>query len=254
MDTVKAIVLDDEKHCVESLCLDIERYCPEVEVVAALTSAKECLSAIKKLRPELLFLDIEMPWMNGFELLEYLYPTDFEVIFVTAYDSYAVQAFRASAVDYLMKPVDKNDLIDAVEKVKTRISNNGRTEQAHIRTLLDDYFSKRKVSKIALPDKDGQKFVELDQIMYVEASSNYSNLHLADGNTLLVTLTLKHIDSKLDDERFIRVHHSFIINMDHVTQYVKSDGGYLVMKDGSQVPISRSKRPGLRELIETEFK
>lgn len=254
MYTIKAIVLDDEKHCVESLCLDIERYCPEIEVVAALISAKECLSAIKRLKPDLLFLDIEMPWMNGFELLEYLYPTDFEVIFVTAYDSYAVQAFRASAVDYLMKPVDKNDLCDAVNKVKGRIANDGLSDQVRIRSLLDNYFSKKKVSKIALPDKDGQKFVELDEIMYVEASSNYSNLHLTTGDNLLVTLTLKHIEGKLDDERFVRVHHSFIINMDHVMQYVKSDGGYLVMTDGSQVPISRSRRSDVREIIETEFK
>lgn len=253
MEKIKAIVLDDEKHCVESLVLDIQRYCPEIEVVAELTSAKECLNAIKRLNPDLLFLDIEMPWMNGFELLEFLYPTEFEVVFVTAYDSYAVQAFRTSAVDYLMKPVDKKDLIDAVEKVRARLAPDNSTDHARIRNLLDNYFSRKKINKISLPDKDGQKFIEMDDILYVEASSNYSNLHLINTNNILVTLTLKNIESKLTDERFVRVHHSFIINLDHVTQFVKADGGCLVMSDGSEVPISRSKRSAVRGIIDSEF-
>lgn len=249
---IKAIVLDDEQHCVESLCLDLERYCPEVDVVAAMTSVKDCLAEVKKVKPDLLFLDIEMPWMNGFEFIDFLQPIDFEVIFVTAYDSYALKAFRASAVDYLMKPVDKNDLIEAVNKVISRKSDQSGSAD-HMKQLLDQYFSRQKSHKITIPDKDGQTFISLEKIIYIEASSNYSNIHLEDGTTNLVTMTLKHMHQKLNDERFVRVHHSFIINMDHVFQYIKSEGGYLVMTDQSKIPISRSKRSEIKEIIESEF-
>ncbi len=251
---IKAIILDDEQHCVDSLFLDLERYCPEVHIVHALTSSKDCLTAIRKESPDLLFLDIEMPWMNGFELLDFLHPIDFEVIFVTAYDSYAVQAFRASAADYLMKPIDRSDLIDAVKKVKSRIEQGNSSTQIDMKTMLDNYFMGQKVQKIMLPDKDGQKFVELDSIMYVEAMSNYAKLHLINGDSILVTLTLKNIEQRLEGARFIRVHHSFIINMDHVSQYVRTDGGYLVMANQAKIPISRSRRSDIKEIIKAEFK
>ncbi len=250
---IQAVLLDDEKHCIESLALDINKYCPEISIVKELTSAKEGLKYLKSNAPDILFLDIEMPWMNGFELLEYLQPINFEVIFVTAYDTYALKAFKVCAIDYLMKPIDKDDLIKAVEKVKSKI---GSTEQGNdkIHNLLESYFSKKSTKKIAFAEKDRQQFIDPKDILFVSADSNYSKVKLENGQSLTLSMTLKSIESKLDLEGFLRVHHSYLVNMDKVIQYVKADGGYLVLVDNSMIPISRSKRGDLKSFLEQDFK
>jgi two-component system LytT family response regulator len=250
---IKAILIDDEPHCLESLSLDLAKYCPEIEVCKTLSSSKEGLKYIKTMQPDLLFLDIEMPWMNGFELLEYLSPIDFEVIFVTAYDSYAVNAFKVNAVDYLMKPIDREDLKAAVSKVKEKLMSkeNGNDKIHH---LLDQYFNSKSQKKIVFPEKDRQKFVDPNNIIYVKAESNYSNVILKGESPLMLSITLKTIEQKLEGLGFMRVHHSYLVNMDKVNQYVKSDGGYLIMTDKSMIPISRSKKSDLKTFLESDYK
>lgn len=250
---IKAILIDDEPHCLESLSLDLAKYCPEIEVCKALSSSKDGLKYIKLIKPDLLFLDIEMPWMNGFEMLEYLHPIDFEVIFVTAYDSYAVNAFKVNAIDYLMKPIDREDLKTAVTKVKNKLmSNGGSNDKIHL--LLDQYFNSKSQKKIVFPEKDRQKFVDPSQIISVKAESNYSRVILEGESPLTLSITLKSIEEKLEGLSFMRVHHSYLVNMDKVTQYVKSDGGYLIMSDNTMIPISRSKKSDLKTFLESDFK
>ncbi|MDF1695940.1 MAG: LytTR family DNA-binding domain-containing protein [Saprospiraceae bacterium] len=249
---IKAILIDDEPHCLESLSLDLAKYCPEVEIIKMLSSSKDGLKYIKRANPDVLFLDIEMPWMNGFELLEYLSPIDFEVVFVTAYDSYAVNAFKVSAVDYLMKPVDRHDLKSAVDKVKAKlVSKNGNNDRIH--SLLDQYFNSKTNQKIVFSEKDRQKFVDPNHIISVKAESNYSKVILEGQKPLTLSITLKAIEEKLEGMGFMRVHHSYLVNMNKVSQYVKSEGGYLVMSDNTIIPISRSKKPNLKTFLERDF-
>lgn len=249
---IKALLLDDEAHCLESLSLDIEKYCPEIEICSAVNSAKAGLKQIKQIKPDLVFLDIEMPWMNGFELLDYLKPIDFEVIFVTAYDSYAVKAFKVNAIDYLMKPVDKDDLIKAVKKVKAKLAQN-ESSQPNIHTLLDQYFDNRNQKKIIFAEKDRQNLVSTDDIIYAKAESNYSKIVLQNEPSLTLSITLKTIEKKLQGHRFLRVHHSYLVNMNKVSQYIKTDGGYLVLSDDSQIPISRSRKEDLKSLLKEDY-
>jgi two-component system LytT family response regulator len=250
---IKAILIDDEPHCLESLSLDLAKYCPEIEVSKMLSSSKDGLKYIKTMKPDLIFLDIEMPWMNGFEMLEYLSPIDFEVIFVTAYDSYAVNAFKVNAIDYLMKPIDKADLKTAVDKVKAKLlSKDSGNDKIH--QLLEQYFNSRSLKKIAFAEKDRQKFVDPNDIISVKAESNYSQVMLEGESPLTLSITLKSIEEKLEGLGFMRVHHSYLVNMDKVTQYVKSDGGYLIMSDNSIIPISRSKKSELKTFLESDYK
>lgn len=250
---IKAILIDDEPHCLESLSLDLAKYCPDVEVTKMLSSSKDGLKYIKNTKPDLLFLDIEMPWMNGFELLEYLSPIDFEVIFVTAYDSYAVNAFKVNAIDYLMKPIDREDLKAAVAKVKAKLmSKDNGNDKIHL--LLDQYFNSKSQKKIVFPEKDRQKFVDPNDIISVKAESNYSQVMIEGESPLTLSITLKAIEEKLDGLGFMRVHHSYLVNMDKVSQYVKSDGGYLIMSDNSMIPISRSKKSELKTFLESDYK
>lgn len=245
---ISAIILDDEKHCIESLRLDLTKYCPEVDIIATCTSSKDGLQSIKKLKPDLVFLDIEMPWMNGFELLDVLQPVEFDVIFVTAYDSYAMKAFRVSAVDYLLKPISKDDLINAVKRIHKKINDNG-TER--IQALLDDYFVRQHQSRITIPEKDGYQFLDIPTILYVESDGNYSRIHLLNKPSLFVSMTLKDLELKLTGNNFCRVHHSYLANLDNVDKYVRSEGGYLIMKNGAIVPVSRAKKGELKAVIQS---
>lgn len=249
---IKTIIIDDEAHCIESLSLDLEKYCPDIEIVHKTASSKDGLTAIKKLKPDLVFLDIEMPWMNGFEMLELLHPFTFEVIFVTAFDSYAIDAFKVSAIDYLMKPVDKEDLIRSVEKVKQRLSSSV-SDGEKIHAMLETFFNSQQHKKIIFSERNKQQFVDPSQILYVKAESNYSQVFLEGQKSLTLSFTLKSIEEKLKDYEFLRVHHSYLVNMNKVTQYIKAEGGYLMVGENTMIPISRSKRSDLKTFLETDF-
>jgi two-component system, LytTR family, response regulator len=241
---IKAILIDDEVHCLDTLNILVSDYCPEVHVVEQCASAKKGLEAIKKFNPELLFLDIEMPMMNGFELLEQFKEIPFSVIFTTSYDQYAIKAIRFSALDYLLKPIDPKELVVAVHKVELH-KTPPSAEQ--FRMLIDQIQNKETgFTKIAVPTFEGFELIPVDQVIRCEADDNYTHIYLKNKSKITACRTLKEMEEQLQDfSFFIRVHHSWIVNLNEVTKYVRGEGGYLIMTDGSTVNVSRSRKDSL---------
>ena len=240
---IKAILIDDEEHCRESLSIQLARYCPEVSLLAACPSAAEGLKAIEQLHPDVVFLDVEMPRMNGFELLQGFTNIPFAVIFTTGYDAYAIKAIRFSALDYLLKPIDKDELIKAIAKVHTKPVP---TINQQFDILLEKLSDKPvKLQKIALPSLEGFELVQLESILRCESDSNYTYVYLKTGRRLLVSRTLKEIEELLEGHSFLRVHHSHVVNLNEIERYVRGEGGYLIMSDQSSVTVSRSRKEAL---------
>jgi two-component system LytT family response regulator len=237
---IKAIIIDDEQHNRENLLQMISGHCPDVDVVALCNTAEDGRERILAINPDLIFLDIEMPGENGFSLLENLPRIDFEVIFVTAYNHYSLKAIKFSALDYILKPVDTNDLIAAVAKAKAKIQQ--KQENLLLRNLLDNAHRSNACKTIALSMSDKVEFIEISTIIRCESDSNYTTFFLKSGEKLLVSKTLKEYDELLSPYGFLRVHQSHLINLKEMKSYIKSDGGYIQMKDGSSVSISRQRR------------
>ena len=238
---IRAIIIDDELHCVETLNLLIKEYCTGIEVIEQCNSAKKALDAIANLKPDLVFLDIEMPIMNGFELLEQLSSISFAIIFTTSYDQYAIKAIRFSALDYLLKPIDPKELIRAVKKVEEE-RHLPIAEQFQI--LLNQIQGRTGgFSKIAIPTADGFELIYAEHIICCEAHDNYTHFLLKNKNKVIACRTLKEIEEQLQVfPFFVRVHNSYIINLNEVTKYVRGEGGYLIMSDGSSINVSRSRK------------
>jgi two-component system, LytTR family, response regulator len=244
---IKALIIDDEPQSAQSLQKDLETNCKQVLIAGTCHSAKEGIMAIKKEKPDLIFLDIEMPWMNGFEMLEVLDKISFSIIFTTAYDQFAAKAFRISAVDYLLKPIDVNDLKEAVKKVEQKILQ--QQGQANIENLLQNIKQPYTQQKIALPNKDGYEFVEVSHIVYCQAEGAYTKVFLDNKKYILVSKTLGDIEELLPNDIFQRIHHSTIINLQYVTHFVRSDGGYVKMTSGEQLAVSKSRKETLMEKL-----
>jgi two-component system LytT family response regulator len=245
---IKAVLIDDEKNTLELLEWQLQNYCPQVTPVALCASADEGIAAIKKHAPQLVFLDIEMPRKNGFEVLLAFPDPDFEVIFTTAYDQFALKAFKFAALDYLLKPVDANDLQVAVERYEKLHRQRDFKQQLHI--LLQQYQQPQGLpGKIPLATQEGIFFADPQQIVHCEAASNYCFVHFSDKSKLVLSKTLKDMEDLLLSFGFLRVHHSHLINLKHVKRYVKSDGGYIELSNGAQITISRQRRDMVVELL-----
>lgn len=202
--------------------------------------------AIKKEKPDLIFLDIEMPWMNGFEMLDVLDEIHFSVIFTTAHDQFAAKAFRISAVDYLLKPIDANDLKEAVKKAQQKVEQQG---QANIENLLRNIKQPSSQQKIALPYRDGYEFVEVTHIIYCQAEGAYTKVFLDNKKYIVVSKTLGDIEELLPADLFQRIHHSTVVNLDYVTHFVRSDGGYVKLQTGESLIVSKSKKEAVMERL-----
>lgn len=237
---IRAIIVDDEPYSCEVLYTLLERYCPEIKVEAVCYSAQEAITAITKNHPQLVFLDIEMPHINGFQLLEKLSRIDFELIFTTSYDQYAIKAIRFSALDYLLKPVDREELQVAVKKAVSRLENPLPQQLEILLQRLNR--PANQVKQIPLPTIEGLQLVPLDSIISCASSSNYTILFLKENQKLIVSRTLKEIEEMLEDHAFLRVHHSHLVNLNEVRKYIRGEGGTLIMSDGSSVNVSRSKK------------
>ncbi len=237
---MKAIIVDDEEKSRVTLKNLVERHCPAVEVMQLCGSVEEAMEAIKMHSPELVFLDIEMPFDNGFRLLEMIPEPGFDVIFTTAYDHYAIKAIRFSAMDYLLKPVEVDELKAAVKKAGRKL--RGKSAPANYELLLAALKIKSKTAKIAVPTFDGLQMVNVEDIVKCTADESYTHITLAGGQKLVVSRILKDFDELLCDLNFFRVHNSSLINLIHVRRYVKGDGGYVVMSDGETVEVSRRKK------------
>ncbi len=243
---IHSIIIDDEQHCVKALLNDLQRNCPSVEVLDSCYSAKEGIMSIKKNNPALVFLDVEMPWMNGFEMLEVLGDINFAIIFTTAHDEFAARAFRISAVDYLLKPIGADDLKEAVKKAEQKLQQTGNL---HIENLLQNIKRPSGQQKIALPYKEGYEFVEVSHINYCQAEGAYTKVFLDNRKYILVSKTLGDIEELLDEDLFQRIHHSTVVNLGFITHFVRSDGGYVKLQTGEQLPVSKSKKEGLMERL-----
>lgn len=239
---LRTILIDDEPDNVRLLALQLERHCPQVDVVAQVTTAEEGLRDIRTLRPDLVFLDIEMPRMNGFQLLEQLEEIPFALVFVTAYDQFALKAFRFSALDYLLKPVDLAELQSAVRKAERRQHPDPRQLE-----LLRSQYRGTPPSKIAVPQQNGVTFVELNEIIYAEADSNYTKLILSNGRSHLLTKTLREVQEVLEARNFLRVHRQYLVNLDHIKRYVRGEGMYLVLSNDASIPVARNQKDRLVE-------
>jgi two-component system LytT family response regulator len=235
-----AVIVDDEQNAVEALALMLAGYCANVRVVGKALSSREAVELIREKRPDLVFLDIEMPRQTGFSVLEAFPERDFAVIFVTAYDHYAIQAIKFSALDYLLKPVDRDELILAVERAKSArasmVSLHGNFR------VLRENLTSQVPETLALPIFEGFEFVRIKEILRVEASGRYSVVHFLGGKTLTVSRNLGEFEKLLDGLGFHRVHHSHLVSLAHAKSYLRQDGGTVVMADGAHVPVARTKK------------
>lgn len=245
---IQAILIDDEKNALEMMEWLLKTYCPQVEVLAMCNSAEEGIKAIHLFKPQVVFLDIEMPKMNGFALLEQFDTLFFHVVFCTAYDQFAIKAFRYSALNYLLKPVDPEDLKETVKRIEQR---NAVATKEQFDLLLQQIKEPVKTTpqRIALTTSDGLIFVPTADIIYCEAESNYTNVVLDGGKKILVSKILKEMDEALSGDDFYRVHSSFLININRIKKFVRNDGGYLVMDNDAVIGISRSRRQEFMELF-----
>lgn len=238
---IKSIIIDDEADARESLQMALNTYCPEVHIVATCASASEGLQAIERFQPDLIFLDIQMPHMSGFDLLKQLDTIDFATIFITAYDSFAIKAIKFSAFDYLLKPLDIEDLQESIQRFveETKEKVDVRYEQLfhnlHPSTA-------QSFERLAISTSEGMEFIQVEDMIYCQASGNYTVVHLISKKQLLVSKTLKEFELLLGDKGFCRVHHASLIHLKHVQKYIKGEGGYVLLSEGHSVDISRRRK------------
>ncbi|MBC7947892.1 MAG: response regulator transcription factor [Chitinophagaceae bacterium] len=245
---IKTVIIDDELDGCEVLSTLLERYCPQVAIVGVCNTPEEGLEVLADKTIQLVFLDIQMPRMNGFELLECLQPVNFGVIFTTSYDQFAIKAIRASALDYLLKPVDKEELQASVKKAEEQLHSSS-TQQLSV--LLSQLRSPGKTGhRIALPTMEGLQIIPAESIISCASSSNYTILSLKENQRIVVSRTLKEIEEMLEEYAFLRVHHSYLVNLNEIRKYIRGEGGSLVMSDGSSVDVSRSKKEFLLKRLQ----
>jgi two-component system LytT family response regulator len=246
---IKAIIIDDEKSAVTSIELTLKEYCPSVEVVGKAYSAKDGIKEIETKMPDLVFLDIQMPHVSGIELLEQIEQRNFDVIFVTAFNEFAVKAFKLNAIDYLLKPVSIPELIKAVHKVSANRSN--------LATASDklDRLKAGLSGKVGLPFSSGTEYIRISDIIRIEADGSYCKVVTTDGKTRLISRNLKEMHTSLEDQSFYRTHKSHLINLEHIKKYSPlKDGGLIEMADGVNIEIARSSKAEFSALLKDLYK
>ena len=243
---MKAVIIDDEKDSRQILANYLQKYCADVEVMGFGESVATGLDIIRKVQPDIVFLDIEMPYGNGFDLLAKAGEINFETVFVTAFDNYAIQALNQSAAYYLLKPIDIDELIKAVDKIRKERELDNYTQ--HARVLLDN-INKSAPQKIMLPTMEGFEIVNIDTIIYCEAVDNFTRFHFQQGQPLMICRTLKYFEDVLKDHHFLRIHRSHMINLNFVVRYSKGKGGSVTMKNDRELEVSPNKKEELLSLF-----
>lgn len=250
---IRAIIIDDEPSAVNVLSLLLKKKCKEdVEIIATSFSPEEGRKLIEQHSPDLVFLDIEMPGMTGVDLLRSFKYPGFRVIFVTAYDAYAVEAFKLSAVDYLLKPVEGDDVVRAVNKIKNDINKNQNPISTRLQQLekILKHNSLAAETKIGIAMADKIVFINIPDILYCEASGSYTHVFLKDGTKLLGSKALGEFETQLAEHKFFRIHHSYLINLNHIKEFQRHDGGYVIMDNNIQLEVSQRKRKDFLEAID----
>jgi two-component system LytT family response regulator len=244
---MKAVIVDDEKDSRQILANYLSKYCPEVKLCGFGESVATGLQAISEHQPDIVFLDIEMPYGNGFDLLDKAGDANFETIFVTAFGNYAIQALNQSAAYYLLKPIDIDELVKAVQKIRTERESENYTE--HSRVLLGNLRNGAQ-QKIMLPTMEGFEIVAINTILYCEAVDNFTRFVFESGAPLLICRTLKYFEEVLGEHRFLRIHRSYLINPEHVIRYSKGKGGAVMMKNNRELEISPTRKKEFLALFE----
>lgn len=239
---INAIIVDDELKSRESLKILLEEFCDNVTVKALCQDVAEAVQAIQQYKPDVVFLDIQLQRETGFDLLTKLGDFNFEVIFTTAYAEYAIKAFKFAAIDYLLKPIDIEELKRALSKVEKRMNDSISLRLQQLMQNLKNTSSENY--KLALPTTDGLVFVKMQDILYCEASSNYTEITVTDGKKYIVSRTLKEYEDMLGEHNFYRIHNSYLINLNAIKKYVRGEGGYVIMANDKSLDVSKRKKEG----------
>ena len=244
MNRLSAIIVDDEQHCIDRLRLLVEAHTETLQVIGSCNTIAEAKSAIGREKPDIVFLDVQLNDGTGFDLLAQMENVDFEVIFTTAFDNYAIQAFKFSALDYLLKPLEQEDLDNAMERL---ISQKGlKNASRKIETLL--YNFKKNIhqeKRLAIPTLEGLHMIEVNKITHLQSDANYTHIHILPNKRITAPKTLKYFEGILGDGPFFRVHKSHLINLSFVTSYLKGKGGYVVLSDGSKLEVAVRRKDEL---------
>jgi two-component system LytT family response regulator len=240
---IKVIIVDDEKDGAEVLQFLIQQNCSNIQILSLEHSVESAISAIQKYKPDLVFMDIEMPTGTGFDVIQNTNEIGYETIFITAYEHYAIKAFKTNAIDYLLKPVDVDELINAIKNAEKRIKTSNKNNSTAIETLILNAIQKNK--KISIPSQDGILWLDLDDIIRFEAESNYTHVYVKNRKKIMVAKTLKSFEDQLLNTFFCRVHSTHLINLNEIEKYIKGDGGIVVLKDNSNIPVSRANKAEL---------
>lgn len=245
---IKAIIIDDEKHCIDRLENLLKDFCQEVKILEKCFDVNTAYEKIKTLKPDVIFLDIQINEVTGFDLLKKFEKVDFEIIFMTAFEQYAVQAFRFSALDYLLKPVDADDLVGAVEKLKNKLGKKNTSENLEL--LLQNFNNfKQKNKKITIHTMHGFEVIAAQDILYCKSDVNYTTLFLKDEKMLTVARTLKEFEAVLTQYNFYRINNSYLVNLEYIKSYNKGKGGFIKLESGAEIEVSsRRKEEFLRQL------
>ena len=247
---IRAIIIDDEQSAIEVVHLMLNKKCAgEVQVIATSNSPEEGKQMIEDLRPDLVFLDIEMPGLSGIELANQISHPGTRVIFITAYDAYAINAFKVNAVDYLLKPVDGTELVQAIYKVKREIENQETVNLGQLKKLEQLFRSNKETARMGIGMADKIQFVEISDIAYCEANGAYTTVFLKDGSKMVASKSLGDFQDQLENTGFFRIHHSYLINLSLVKEYQRNDGGYVVMNNNTKLEVSHRKRKDFLEAI-----
>lgn len=247
---INALIIDDEIDGAEVLQFLIEQNCLNVNVLGLAHSVQSGIASIKELKPDIVFMDIEMPTGTGFDVIKATQDLNYETIFITAYEHYAIKAFKTNAIDYLLKPVIIDELIAAIKKAEKRIAVSGRINHSNqIDSLVLNNIIKNK--KISIPSQEGVMWVDVEDIVRFEADSNYTHVFIKNKRKVMVAKTLKSFEDQLQNTNFCRVHSAHLINLNEVERYIKGDGGNVILKDESNIPISRAHKNELLTKLNT---
>lgn len=247
MEKLRAVIVDDERSSLQNLQQKLAEFCPDIQVIASSEKPEEAILLIRQHKPDVIFLDIEMPRMSGIRMLDELTDYTGEIIFTTAYNHYAVDAIRISAFDYLVKPVSITELQNAVARLVKYKQSETKERLDILRQSLSE--TKSQDDKIAVPTSEGLEFIQIRNIVHIESSSNYSKIFLVNGKNMLVTKLLKDFEDILSPYRFYRVHNSHLINMNYIQKYIRGEGGQVVLQNGDVVDVSRRKKEEFLKLI-----
>lgn len=243
---IRAIIIDDEFNAIKNLKWEIENFCDDIEICDTFTNPKNAISAINYLKPDCVFLDIEMPEMDGFQMLSQLEFRDFDLIITTAYDNYAIKAFKEHAIDYLLKPIDSEDLIQTISRVRKNKSQNNLGDE--VKKIINSISIQNQPKRLALSLVGKTKYVNMVDILYCKSDGNYTEIFLKNNEKEMLSKNLKEFEASTSSD-FFRVHNSYLVNINYIREFVKSDGGYIVLRDGTHIPVSRSRKSELLEVL-----